>query len=69
LVHAAILLKLQGQSKTPTNGWRNKLDQKPCYHEQTLLAQTNFDQNVPDNIRRQAKLAVKDEEYRQNATR
>ena len=32
-------------------------------YEKTLLAQTNFDQNVPDNIRRKAKLAVKDEEY------
>jgi len=30
-------------------------------YEKTLLAQTNFDQNVPDDIRRQAKLAVKDE--------
>ncbi len=30
-------------------------------YEKTLLAQTNFDQAVPDNIRRQAKLAVKDE--------
>ena len=30
-------------------------------YEKTLLAQTNFDQTVPDNIRRQAKLAVKDE--------
>ena len=29
--------------------------------EKTLLAQTNFDQNMPDDIRRQAKLAVKDE--------
>jgi len=30
-------------------------------YEKTLLGQTNFDQTVPDDIRRQAKLAVKDE--------
>ncbi len=30
-------------------------------YEKTLLGQTNYDQTVPDNIRLQAKLAVKDE--------
>ncbi len=30
-------------------------------YEKTLLGQTNFDQTVPENIRAQAKLAVKDE--------
>jgi len=30
-------------------------------YEKTLLNQTNFDQTVPDNLRHQAKLAVKDE--------
>ena len=30
-------------------------------YEKTLLGQTNFEQTVPDDIRRQAKLAVKDE--------
>jgi predicted nuclease of restriction endonuclease-like (RecB) superfamily len=30
-------------------------------YEKTLMGQTNFDQTLPDNIRNQAKLAVKDE--------
>jgi predicted nuclease of restriction endonuclease-like (RecB) superfamily len=46
------------------NGWSypvllNQIDNKN--YEKTMLAQTNFDQNLPDKIKSEANMAVKDE--------